>query len=210
MKKIDFKKIFKAYYSPKPGKPEIVTLPRVQFVMVDGKGDPNTAKEFQDAIGALYTTVYSLKFGRKKAGKEPDFTIGALEGLWWTKSGEIFKKGQAKEWLWTLMIWLPDFITAGDVAKQVEEAKAKKPNPALASVRLEVFEEGQAVQIMHIGPYADEQPNIELMDRYAAEKGYTQSGKHHEIYLGDPRRSAPEKLKTIIRHPIAPIKGSTA
>lgn len=202
METIDFKKQYKAYYSPKPGTPEIITVPKMQFAMVDGQGDPNGSKEFQDAVGALYSTVYSLKFARKKTGEQPDFTIGALEGLWWTPSAKDFDMGKKKYWLWTVMIWLPDFISSAEFKAQVEIVKVKKPNSALEKIRLEFFEEGLVAQIMHIGPYADEQPNIEKVHAYAAEQGYKQGGKHHEIYLGDPRRAKPEKLKTILRHPL--------
>lgn len=203
---IDFKKQFKAYYSPQLGKPEIITIPKMQFVMADGRGDPNNSQRFQDVIGALYSVVYGLKFTRKKAGLVPDFTIGVLEGLWWTASGKLFDAGRKKDWLWTVMIWVPDFITAENVHEQIEALKIKKPNPALAGLRLEVFDEGTVVQIMHIGPYDKERANIDLMHRYAKQKGYVQSGKHHEIYLGDPRRTAPEKLRTILRHPVRLIK----
>lgn len=202
MEKIDFKKKFKSYYSPKPGKPEIVMVPKMQFAMVDGRGDPNDSKEFQNAISALYSVVFGLKFSRKKAGREPDFSCGALEGLWWSDRGKPFEIGSKQDWLWTLMIWLPDFITSDEFRECVEATKLKKANPGLDKIHLGIREEELAVQIMHVGPYADEQPNVDKMLAYAAEKGYVQSGKHHEIYLGDPRRIEPDKLKTILRHPI--------
>lgn len=206
MEKTDFKKLFKAFYSPKPGKPEIVTMPPMQFLTVSGQGDPNTEQSFQDAIAALYGTVYGLKFTRKKEGIGPDFSVGALEGIWWTKTGKIFEKGQPADWLWTIMIWLPDYIAADDVEKQLEVLKTKKSNPALDKVKLGKMKEGQSVQIMHIGPYDTEQPDVDFMHQYAKEHGYVPSGKHHEIYLGDPRRTAPEKLRTILRHPVTLAK----
>lgn len=202
---IEFKKQYKAYYSPGARNPEIVTVPKMQFAMVDGQGDPNDSKEFQDAIGALYGVIFGLKFARKKAGKEPDYTSGPLEGLWWTPGAKQFEMGKKSDWLWTAMIWLPDFISQAEFKEQVEIMKTKKPNSALAKIRLDTFEEGLAVQIMHIGPYANEQPNIEKMHAFAAEQGYQQNGKHHEIYLGDPRRAKPEKLRTILRHPLKSI-----
>jgi len=202
MEKVDFKQVFKAYYSPKPGQPEIITLPKMQFVMVDGKGDPNNSAQFQNAIGALYGIVYGLKFGRKKAGLQPDYSIGPLQALWWSDQGKDFASIQKKDWSWTLMIWLPDFINAKEVQEQVDLVKVKKPNPALDGAHLESFNEGTVVQIMHIGPYDAEQPNIELIHDFARQHGYQLDGKHHEIYLGDPRRAKPEKLRTIIRQPI--------
>jgi len=201
MPKIDFKTKFKQFYSPKPGRPELVTPPRMQFVMIDGEGDPNSP-EFQEAVGALYSVVYTLKFARKKAGKEPDFSVGALEGLWSVRGGQMFEVGQRGDWLWALMIWLPDEISASEVAATVAELKTKKPNPALAKVRAEQFDEGQSVQIMHVGPYATEPASVKLMTDFAAAQGLTQSGRHHEVYLSDPRRAAPEKMRTILRHPV--------
>jgi hypothetical protein len=203
--RVDFKKEYKAFYSPKAGKPELKEIPAMQFLIVDGRGAPGS-DDFQDAIGALYSVAYGLRFGREKAGRDT-FTIGPLEGLWWTEEGEDFNTGQPDDWLWTAMIWVPDFVTADEVAGGVAEAEAKKPNPALAGLRLEVLHEGLVVQIMHVGPYAEEQPSIEKMHALAAEHGLIQSGKHHEIYLGDPRRAAPEKLRTIVRHPVAPTVG---
>src|SRR3990167_8225220 len=173
MKFIDFKKQYKYLYSPKQGIPEIVDVPLMQFMMVDGQGDPNNSKQFQEAITALYSTAYTLKFTRKK------------------------------------LVKLPDFITKADLEGIVSELKTKKPNPALAGICLESVKGGTAVQIMHIGPYTEEKPNIDKMTAYAAEQGYSQSGKHHEIYLGDPRRAKPEKLRTILRHPIIKMYLST-
>lgn len=206
MEKIDFKKVYKHLYSPKPGKPELLTAPKMQFAMVDGQGDPNTSKEFQDAIGALYSTVYGLKFARKKAGRQPDYTIGALEGLWWNITGDKYGIGKKEDWHWTMMIWLPDAITKPEFDSFIADLKNKKFNPALDKIRLEYFEEGLAVQTMHIGPYDTEDKSIGPMHAYAKEQGYSQSGKHHEIYLSDPRRVVPEKNRTIVRHPVEKIK----
>lgn len=202
MDKIDFKKTYKQWYSPKPNKPEIVDVPTMQFAMVDGSGSPDD-QQFQDAVGALYSVVYGIKFGRKKTGVEPDYGVGPLEGLWWNTGDKKFEKGEKKDWLWTVMIWLPDQITRKVFDDYVAQIKIKKPNPALDSIRIGSIQEGKVVQIMHIGPYADEKRSVDLMHIYAKEKGFTQSGKHHEIYLSDPRRVAPEKMRTIVRHPIS-------
>jgi hypothetical protein len=202
MDRIDFKKVYKHLYSPSAGQPQLVTVPKMRFAMVDGQGDPNTSKDFHDAIGALYGTVYGLKFARKKANIEPDFTIGTLEGLWWNETGLKYAMGNKADWFWTVMIWLPDEVEQGEFDEFISELKQKKPNPALGKVRLEDYSEGLAVQILHIGPYDTEADSIELMTKFAAEQGYTQSGKHHEIYLSDPRRVPPEKYRTIVRHPV--------
>jgi hypothetical protein len=202
---VDFKKEYKAFYSPKTGTPELKEIPAMQFLMVDGRGAPGS-DDFQDAVQALYSVAYGLRFGRKKTGRDT-FTTGPLEGLWWTEDDEDFSIGQPGDWLWTAMIWVPDFVTADEVAEEVAKTETKKPNPALAGLRLDVLHEGLVVQIMHIGPYSEEQPNIDKMHALAAEQGLIQSGKHHEIYLGDPRRAASDELRTIVRHPVAPTVG---
>lgn len=205
MDKIDFKKTYRAYYSPKPGQPEILTIPKMQFAMIDGRGDPNGSKEFQDAVSALYGIVYTIKFGRKKAGVGPDYGVGALEGLWWTKDGKMFGIGKPEDWLWTLMIWLPDVVTPAEFKVFTKELAAKKAELPTSKLRLEYFEEGLVVQIMHLGPYDTERASVKLMHDLAESRDYSQSGKHHEIYLSDPRRVAPEKNRTIIRHPLSKI-----
>ena len=206
MDKLEFKKLYKAYYSPKPGVPEILTPPTLQYLMVDGRGDPNDSVEFHEAISALYSTAYTIKFTRKKNGTGNDFSIGALEGLWWNEKGKQFGMGKKEDWLWTLMIWMPDDVSQKEFKQAVDSLKMKKPNPLLAAIRLAKFDEGKVVQIMHVGPYAAEKPSVDKMDAFAATEGYTQSGKHHEIYFGDPRRTAPEKLRTILRHPIKSVQ----
>ena len=206
MDKLDFKKMYKAYYSPKPGKPEIITTPSMQYLMVDGHGDPNESVEFQHAIGALYSTAYTIKFTRKKSEKGNDFSIGALEGLWWNEGNKPFGVGKKEDWLWTVMIWLPDDVSQAEFKQAVETLKVKKPNPSLETIRLARFDEGKVVQIMHIGPYGEEQPSVDKMEAYARAEGYSQSGKHHEIYFGDPRRTAPDKLRTILRHPVESVQ----
>ena len=206
IEKIDFKKQFKAYYSPKPGKPEIIMVPPMQFVMIDGTGGfPETTTEFRAAFQAIYPTVYGLKFGRKKAGIAPDFGLGPLEALWWMKDKSEFDQSRPEDWRWTLMMWLPNVITHQTFEAFIVELKTKKPQIITDKLRLEVFDQGMVVQIMHIGPYVGEAQDIMLLHDYAKEQGYALHGKHHEIYLGDPRRSAPEKLRTILRHPVIMI-----
>ena len=185
---------------PRAGRPEIVDVPEFNFVMVDGQGDPNTSHEFQDAIGALYALSYGAKFALKKAGFE--FRVMPLEALWWSNRPRDFWRADRDRWQWTAMILQPDPVTAGVVEAVRAEAMRKKANPALGRVRFQAFREGRCAQVMHVGPYSAEQPTIELLHAFIAAEGYKPAGKHHEIYLGDPRRAAPEKLRTVIRQPI--------
>ncbi|MCE7936177.1 hypothetical protein DYH10_00030 [Candidatus Saccharibacteria bacterium CPR2] len=206
MRVIDFKK--DATYKAKPS-PEIIDVPKMLFVMVDGEGAPETTgkgeTEFQQAMQALFGVVYTIKFWDKKHSTPPGyakFTMAPLEGLWWTKSGKMFDSKNPDDWKWTVMIRLPEFVTPKYFKEVVDELIAKKQSQVYKKARLQEFTEGTCVQIMHIGPYDQEQPNIERMHAYAKEQGYEAVGKHHELYFGDPRRTAPEKLRTILRHPV--------
>lgn len=205
--KIDFQKEYKQLFSANAKEVTEVSVPPLPFLMVDGAGDPN-GQEFQDAVGALYSVAYTIKFWAKKhpapAGYR-DFGVAPLEGLWWLKGGDIgvsWYEVPRESWRWTAMIMQPDFITETFLKEVIAEVAAKKPNPKLFSVRLETLTEGQCVQIMHVGPYATEMDDIKKLVDYIDEHGLKSNGKHHEIYLGDPRRTAPEKLKTILRHPV--------
>lgn len=201
METFDWMKAFKELYAP-PRKPVLVTVPPMNFVMIDGQGDPNTAQEYKDALDALYSTAYTLKFALKKAGG-PEFKVGPLEGLWWAEDMDAFLEADRAAWQWTMMIPQPEFVTAEQVDAALAEAGRKKPLPALPRLRFEPFDEGLCAQVMHIGPYAAEGPTIAALHDFIAAQGYERRGKHHEIYLGDPRRSAPEKMKTVIRQPVA-------
>ena len=206
MNKIDLKKELKYLYAPSTKKVEIVDVPKFKFVMVDGgirpAETPETSQEFQDAMGALYGVSYTLKFMSKLRETNPiDYTVMALEGLWWTESGE-FDFNKKEEWKWTVMILQPEHITEEMYQEALQQVKEKRENPALSKIRFESFHEGLCMQIMHIGPYAEEPRTIEKMTAFAQENGYRLRGKHHEIYLGDPRRTKPERLKTILRHPV--------
>lgn len=171
----------------------------MQFLMVNGHGDPNTSVEFQDVMGALYTMAYGLKFALKATGT--DFAVAPPEGLWWMEGTEFDMRDKNK-WDWTLMIMVPDAVTPELFERVRAEAQRKKGLPMLARVRLETYHEGLSVQTLYFGPYSDEGPTISAMHQFIAEQGYVLSGKHHEIYLGDVRRTAPEKLKTVIRQPV--------
>ena len=200
MEKIDFKKELKHLYRPKLKKIDIVDVPAMNFLMIDGKGDPNTAKEYTDAIEALYSLSYTLKFMVKKRDNV-DYGVLPLEGLWWADDMTHFGSGNKDEWKWTAMIMQPEYIIKERVDRAIEEVKKKKDLVALPKLRFSSFNEGLSAQTMYVGPYADEGPTIKEIHKFIKEKGYELRGKHHEIYLGDPRRSKPEKLKTIIRQP---------
>ena len=171
------------------------------FLMIDGSGDPNTSQDFQDAIQALYSVSYTLKFALKKSGG-PQFRVMPLEALWWTDADGRLDVDSKSAWSWTAMIRQPDFATEEMIDDAKRQAVTKRSLPALARLRFERFEEGLSAQVMHVGPYAEERPTIERLHAFIAEQACEPSGKHHEIYLGDPRRSAPEKLRTIIRQPV--------
>lgn len=207
MKKLDLKKELKYLYAPSARKVEIVKVPNFNFVMIDGEIDPDqtpgTSQEYQNAIGALYGASFTLKFMSKLRKKNAiDYPVMALEGLWWTESGE-FDFNKKEPWKWTMMIMQPEHITNEMFQEAIQQVKKKRDIPALSKIRLESFHEGLSMQIMHVGPYSEEPRTIEKMHDFARSGGYALRGKHHEIYLGDPRRAKPEKLKTILRHPVA-------
>jgi hypothetical protein len=214
MKVIDLKKDHKQFYLPSAKKVEILRAPRLQFAMIDGaieKGEaPGTSTGFQEATQALYSIAYTLKFMLKKRKTNAvDYPVMALEGLWWVENG-MFDISIKDNWYYTLMILQPDVITPDVFEQGLAEVRRKRgDSPALAKLRLSSFEEGWCMQIMHIGPYADEPATVERMKQHALENGYRdcvgRGGKHHEIYLGDPRKADPAKLKTVLRHPVEKI-----
>jgi hypothetical protein len=207
MLKLDLRKELKYLYAPSAKKVGIIEVPCFQFAMIDGQIEtgegPSTSASFQEALQALYGISYTLKFTSKLRKENPiDYPVMALEGLWWVKSGE-FSFERKEDWLYTLMMLQPDFISAEMYGEALQQLRKKRgDNPTLAKMRLETFEEHLSMQIMHVGPYADEPATIARMTAFAVEYGYRRSGKHHEIYLGDPRRADPAKLKTVLRHPI--------
>ena len=201
MKKIDFKKELKNLYRPSVKSVERVTVPAMNFLMIDGQGDPNTSQEFQDAIEALYPVAYALKFTVKKGGMAIDYGVMPLEGLWWTDDMSTFSVDCKESWKWTLMIMQPEFISSTMVEDAIEQVRAKKNPVSLSQLRFESFEEGNVAQIMHIGPFSDEGPTIEKVHAFIEENGKERRGKHHEIYLSDIRKADPAKWKTVIRQP---------
>ncbi|PID85942.1 MAG: hypothetical protein CSB13_05410 [Chloroflexi bacterium] len=203
MTKIDFKKQLKHLYNPSKKEFTVVEVPAMQFLMVDGQGNPNTAQEYQDALEALYAVAYKIKFNSKKQLAK-DYTVPPLEGLWWADSMDTFTHLRDKsQWKWTMMIMQPDWVTPAMFDEACALVKKQKDPAALAKVRLESYAEGVSVQIMHIGSYDDETPVLDkLHHEFMPANGWTFNGKHHEIYLSDPRRVAPEKLKTVLRQPV--------
>jgi hypothetical protein len=181
--------------------PELIDVPELQFLMIDGHGDPNVSERYREAIEALYAVSYALKFALKRAGG-PDYKVSPLEGLWWVADMTRFSTEDKSAWDWAAMIKQPSSVTPELVEETVHEVAEKKQLPTVRELRFERFAEGPSAQVLHLGPYADEGPTIERLHAFIEERGYTKRGKHHEIYLGDPRRSAPERLKTIIRQPV--------
>jgi hypothetical protein len=202
MTKLDFKKDYKQLYNPPANKVTVADVPGFNCLMIDGRGDPNTSQEFQEAVEALYSLSYSLKFMLKKQAEDNDYSVAPLEGLWWLDPGTELNYENKDGWNWTLIIVQPDFITQEHFAQALEQVKKKKNLANLAKVRFEEFAEGQAIQIMHIGAFKDEPATIVKLDEFMQANNYEINGKHHEIYLSDFRKVAPEKLKTIIRHPV--------
>lgn len=193
-------------YKPSAKKVEVVDAPAMNFLMVDGADDPNSSQPYMEALEALYALAYTLKFSLKQA-EGVNYRVAPLEGLWWSDAMNAFLSGEREKWRWTMMIAQPSIVTAEWVDRAIEEVRRKKNPPALALVRFASFHEGLAAQIMHIGPYATEAPTIQRLHEFIHAQGGVFDGhmqKHHEIYLGDPRRAAPEKLKTVIRQPFVP------
>lgn len=214
MEKLDLKKELKAYYQPSGKNPEIIRIPCFQFAMLDGAiepgMEPGTSLAFQKSVEALYGISYTLKFMVKQRENNPiDYPVMALEGLWWVDNDE-FDIRRKDNWKWTVMILQPPIITTTIFQEGLEKLRKKRGDqPVFSRLRLEDFEEGLCVQLMHIGPYATEPASVDLMHSFARQQGYLprlgDGGKHHEIYLSDPRKAAPEKMKTVLRHPVKPI-----
>jgi hypothetical protein len=184
--------------------PELVRVPERTFLVIDGHGDPNTSAQYREAIQALYGLSYTLKFSLKKE-LGLNYRVGPLEGLFWADDMAEFSTGRKDDWHWTMMIAQPDVVTPDRFERVRDEVQRKKGLPGLERTRRERFDEGLAGQVLYRGSYSDEGPTIERLHQFIHELGYTFDGrreKHHELYLGDPRRTAPEKLRTIIRQPV--------
>lgn len=199
--KIDWTRERRDLYAP-GREPVLVEVPAFAFLMIDGQGDPNTAPQYRQAIEALYTLSYTIKFSFTRE-RGVDYRVMPLEGLWWSPDMTAFAAARKDDWDWTAMIRQPEELDEAALATALAGASAKKDLPAAARVRLERFAEGAAAQVMHIGPYASEAPTIERLHAFIGEQGLRLAGKHHEIYLSDPRRAAPERLKTVVRQPVS-------
>ncbi|BCH23677.1 GyrI-like domain-containing protein [Mesorhizobium sp. L-8-3] len=202
MEKIDFRKHLKTLYNPPADRFEIVDVPPLTYFMIDGSGDPNTAPAYAEAVETLYAASYTLKF-MSKAVQSRDYVVPPLEGLWWAEDMTSFVTRQKEKWSWTMMIMIPDFLDRATVERAMEAAAKKKALPALGRLRVEQLEGGKSVQIMHVGPYDAEGPVLKrLHEEFLPANGLAERGRHHEIYLGDPRKTAPDKLKTVLRQPV--------
>jgi hypothetical protein len=200
MDKIDLKRELKQLYNPSAKEVSIVDVPDMTFLLIDGEGSPSSP-QYVESIQTLYPVAYTLKFMVKKE-KSVDYGVLPLEGLWWMNDMTQFSTERKDEWKWTSMIMQPKCVTEADFKAAVEQVRKKKALSALDKVRFECFHEGKAAQIMHIGPYSAEAANIQKIHAAIKVSGHQLSGKHHEIYLGNPATTAPEKLKTVLRQPM--------
>ena len=202
-KKLDLKKSLSHLYQPGSKEAHIVEVPEMKFLMIDGSGDPNTSASYQHAVQALYGVAYALKFMAKKELSR-DYVVMPLEGLWWGTPlrKTTFTPEDKAQFQWRMMILQPEFITELMIDRAIVDVNQKKNLAGLEQMRFESFEEGLCVQVFYVGPYDDEGPTIQRMNQFAFDQGYQLRGKHHEIYLSNPQRTDPTRLKTILRHPI--------
>ncbi|MGF6821478.1 hypothetical protein M2317_000364 [Microbacterium sp. ZKA21] len=201
--KLDLKKSLDAYRARK-GAFRVLEVPPLQYLMIDGRGDPNTAPDFTTAVEALYPLAYTLKFASKRL-LDRDFVVMPLEGLWWAEDHASFTTARDKsQWSWTLMLLQPDWIDDAMVSDAVATASEKNPSARIDEVRFETLTEGLSVQTLHVGTYDDEAPLLaRLHDEFIPQNGLSMTGRHHEIYFSDPRRGDPSKRRTILRQPVA-------
>ncbi|MHB1294595.1 MAG: GyrI-like domain-containing protein [Anaerolineae bacterium] len=202
--KIDLRKQYAQVYSA-VDEPALIDVPEIPMLMIDGQGDPRTATEYQAAVETLYGLAYTSKFMLKKRGGMDEWTVMPMQGLWWAEDVEAYLLNERDAWQWTMMMAQPEFLTTAMLQEAYDSLVAKKGVETLRPWRLERFKEGLAAQVMHHGPYADERPTVERLHAFVAAQGLQLVGKHHEIYLSDPRRTAPEKMRTILRHGVARV-----
>jgi hypothetical protein len=201
MAKIDLKKEYKYLYTPSVRRVVEVDVPAFNFLMIDGMGDPNTSQAYSQAIEALFSVSYKVKFMIKKGADAIDYAVMPLEGLWWADDMSVFASNDKSNWKWTMMIMQPAFVDQNIIDEAISEVQKKKNISAISELRFEAFTEGRCAQILHIGPFSEEGPTIQRVHDFIAEHSEI-TGKHHEIYLSDIRRAAPEKWKTVIRQPM--------
>jgi len=200
---IDLRRELSAVYSA-TREPAFVDVPELPYLMIDGHGDPDTDPAYADAVQALYSLAYTIRFALKRRPDPVDARVMPLEGLWWTPDMATFSTDDKSAWNWTMMITVPEQVTDAVVEDARAAAARKRPHAELHGVRLERFAEGRCAQVLHVGPYSAEGPTVAALHAFVAASGCTLSGRHHEIYVGDPRRSAAETLRTILRQPVAP------
>jgi hypothetical protein len=198
----DIKRELKQCYAPRNTDWALVEVPAQRFIAIDGHGDPNTSADYAHAVEALYTVAYTIKFASKNTlGR--DFVVGPLEGLWWSDRPEVFITRDKDAWHWRMLISQPGWITDDLIDESQKAALTKKNLPAIADIRRETLDEGTSAQLLHVGPYDDEGPVLaRLHHEYLAANDLRMCGHHHEIYLGDHRRTEPAKFKTILRQPV--------
>lgn len=202
MEKTDFKKALPALYNPKNEEWEDIEVPVMNFLMIDGAGNPNTAKAYALAVESLYSVAYPLKFMSKRE-LERDYVVPPLEGLWYADDPGVFERFDKDSYKWTMMLMQPEWITGDMVARALKVAQEKKPELPYDAVRFEPYHEGRSLQLLHVGSYDDEAPKLHrLHHELMPSLGLSFNGHHHEIYLGDPRKVAPKKLRTILRQPV--------
>ena len=202
MQKIDYKQELKQLYQPSARQPVVIDVPPLNYLMLDGQGDPNNSPAYQAAVEALFGLSYTLKFMVKKGPLAMDYGVMPLEGLWWAEDMSAFTTADKSNWQWTMMMLQPEFITPAMLVEAMHKQQGKLAPSILEKVRFESFSEGLCAQIMHIGPFSAEGPTIERLHRFIADSGHQLTGKHHEIYLSDIRKADPAKWKTIIRQPM--------
>lgn len=201
--KVDHTKVLDTFYKQSKKEISIVDVPALQFLTIRGSGGPNENPDYSEAVGALYAVAYKIKFSIKGGPQELDFKVMPLEGLWWAEDMRQFNLTDRSNWLWKMMLMQPQEVTQPIFEAAVAEVRSKKNPPRLDEVRFETIEEGTCAQIFHAGPYGEaEAPTIEKLHAFIHDNGYELRGKHYEIYLNSPLRTAPEKLKTIIRQPM--------
>jgi hypothetical protein len=198
--KLDLKRAMRRLYYPPVGQPVLVDVPEMAYLAVDGRGAPTQAP-FDQAVEALFWVAFAVKFAVKRVDPQEDFTVMPLEARFWTPRGHGFPPASPEAWRWTAMIVQPSAVTEELARKTIADA-ARRRLPAARRMRIERFREGLAAQVMHLGPYDEEEPAIEKLHAFIAEHDYPIRGRHHEIYLSDPKRCAPERLKTVIRQPV--------
>jgi hypothetical protein len=203
MLKIDTKKDYKHLYQASSRTPTPLDVPPLRYLMIDGHGDPNTAPAYAQAVEALYSVSYTAKFLLKKGPRAIDYAVMPLEGLWWSDDLSAFERDDRSRWQWTMMIMQPDIADDATLMQAIADVRRKKALPAIDALRLDTFTEGSCAQLLHVGPFSEEGPTIQRLHDFIATQG-TLRGKHHEIYLSDIRRAAPERWKTIIRQPLQP------